>query len=288
MNAQQHIPVDDLAAYAASDLDATTAVAVEAHLVLCAQCRSDVEAITAATAALTGVDRPVMPTDVAARIDAALAAERVAPGADIVPLAPRRRRPSLAGIAAVAAAVALVAAIGVPFVTRGSSHKANTTAAPAKAVVTRRLSSNLDYTHTTLAATLRRALTGTSADNYAAGAGSGPQAPVPTVTPQERSGAATWTSGKFTADQTTDLYTNPARLAACLTSLATGLPAQAQTPVVVDFARFAGKPAVVVGFETVSEGQVRTDKLDVFVVGPRCGVTPGDDDVLDFARIPRP
>jgi hypothetical protein len=290
MNAQQHVPVEDLAAYAAGDLDATAAVAVETHLVLCAECRADVEAVTQASAALASVERPAMPADVAARVDAALLAAAAPPAGDIVPLHSKRRRPSFAGIAAVAAGIALVGAIAVPLLHGGSAKQSasNSARGAVEAPVTRRLASGLDYTHTTLAATLKNALSAPKSvsDVPVDGASGPPLAPVPapTSTPAQLNSGSEYSNHV----SLTALESDPARLAACVSSLATGLPAQAATPVVVDFALFAHKPAVVVAFPTVTEGKVRTDRIDVFVVGPACGLTPGEDDVLDFARIARP
>jgi hypothetical protein len=302
MNAEQHVPVEDLAAYAAGDLDATAAVAVETHLVLCAECRADVAAVNDATAALAALDHPAMPADVAARVDSALAAAAIAPGGDVLPLVPKKRRPSIAGLSAVAAGIALIAAITVPLVSRPHADKASTEAGKAApTVATRRLSSGLDYTHTTLAATLRNALAGrgprlaSGGDTPALTGGGGVSgAPGAVLAPPAATPAPTGSGGggEFALDARTQsekvIESDPGRLAACVTSLATGLPAEAATPVVVDFARYSGQPAVVVAFPTVTEGRVRTDKIDVYVVGPQCGLVPGDDHVLDFGRIPRP
>ncbi len=298
MNAQQHVPVDDLAAYAAGDLDPTASVAVETHLVLCADCRSDVDAITNATAALTALDRPVMPADVASRVDAALAAERATPLATVAPLAPKRRRPSFAGIAAVAAGLALVAAIGVPLVT-GGSDKPSTEAGRTNAT-TRRLSSGLDYKRGTLGATLTQALGGktkdvgdTAGSAPLAGGGAVPGAVSPVPTAPAASELAV-TSRELTTQRNAleVIEQDSGRLAACVEALSAGLaadtPVEARMPLVVDFATFAGQPAVLVAFPTVSQGDVRDDRIDVFVAGPRCGITAGDDDFLDFERIPRP
>jgi hypothetical protein len=294
MNAQQHVPVEDLAAYAAGDLDATAAVAVETHLVLCAECRADVDAVNNATAALAALDHPAMPADVAARVDAALAAAAIAPGGDVLPLVPKKRRgPSIAGLSAVAAGIALVAAITIPLVSRPHADKANTALGKgATTTTTRRLDSGLDYTHTTIAATLREALAGVTP----VAAGVGADAPGASLSPERGPVANPAPSGSGTEAELDarvefgekSIQTDAGRLAACVTSLATGLPAEAATPVVVDFGQYSGQPAVVVAFPSVIEGAVRTDKIDVYVVGPQCGLVPGDDHVLDFGRIPRP
>jgi hypothetical protein len=297
---QDHVPVEDLAAYAAGDLDATASVAVEAHVLLCPDCRADVEAVTAATGALRSLDPVPMPADVAARVDAALAAEArpapaTAPSATVLPMK-RRRGPSLAGIAAVAAGVALIGGIAVPLVTHGGGDKADSTAANAAheksgPAGTRRFASGLNYTHATLAQTLTRALTGATAPPVSAESVQVPAAAggttLPTTAPPSGQQAET---GKYVYDAAAPaavLADDPGRLAACITALADGAPVEGRTPLIVDVARYAGKPALVLAFPTVSKGRVTTDRIDVFVAGPKCGTEPGGD-VLEFARIPRP
>jgi hypothetical protein len=296
---QDHVPVEDLAAYAAGDLDATASVAVEVHVLLCPDCRADVEAVTAATGALRSLDPVPMPADVAARVDATLAAEAspapaAAASATVLPMK-RRRGPSLAGIAAVAAGVALIGGIAVPLVTHGGGDKANSTAADSARengpTATRRFASGLNYTHATLAQTLTRALTGATAPPVSAGSVQGPAAAggttLPTTAPPSGQQAET---GKYAYDAAAPaavLADDPGRLAACITALTDGAPVEGRTPLIVDVARYAGKPALVLAFPTVSKGRVTTDRIDVFVAGPKCGTEPGGD-VLEFARIARP
>lgn len=299
---EQHVPIEDLAAYAAGDLDATAAVAVEAHVLLCADCRSDVDAVNAAAAALAGVSSPAMPADVAARLDAALAAEDDDAHPTVVPMA-RRRRPSFAGIAAVAAGVALVGAITVPLLSSGGPPRSTSTAAldgadrEAAPAESRRLSSNLDYTHATLATTLASALKGATTqavtdsgtESTAGGTGATPRATVsaPPAEPAAGEAPVPMSGERLTTFSLESIQTDPARLAACLSTLTADFPAQGRTPVVIDFARFAGRPAIVMAFPTVTQGRVRNDRFDVYVVGPECG-TGTDAPVLDFQRIPRP
>lgn len=286
---EQHVPIEDLAAYAAGDLDATAAVAVEAHLLLCADCRADVDAVNAATAALAGTDRPAMPADVAARIDAALAAEDDDAHPVVTPMR-GRRRPSWAGLAAVAAGVALVGAIAVPLVTR-SGDPATTAAdmaSPERAVTTRRLSSDLDYSRATLAGTLLNALNGATGSPAPAAARAGAGAPaMPNTAPGGTAAPQNEAVTDVALTSTRSLEIDPGRLGACLAALSSELPANAKVPEVIDFARYEGQPAIIVAFPTVSRGRVRPGSLDVFVAGPRCG-TGEDANVLDFQRIRRP
>ena len=311
----QHVPVERLAAYAAGDLDATAALEVEAHVLLCADCRGDVEAVQRVAADLAAVPTVVMPDDVAARVDAALAAEAEAAadtGADtgagpqtpptlgIVPEGPvgdvlpmtRKRRPSFAGIAAVAAGVALVAGIGLPLLTRTGSPRttADSGAQPeGGTVATRRLESGLDYDADAPHEALLRALSGTrdaAVEVYVSAPGTA--ADQGSAAPKSAGGTAAARMEAMSA-ALNPLQTNPARLAACVTALAEAQPeGVGRVPLLVDFGTFEQRPALIVVFPTVRDGQVRPDRVDFWAVGPSCGVTPGDDDVLYFERFGRP
>lgn len=301
---EQHVPVDHLAAYAAGDLDATAALEVEAHVLLCAQCRADAEAVTRATAALASLEPVTMPAEVAARVDAALAAADAPAGpvGDVLPMVPKRRRPSFAGIAAVAAGLALFGAIGIPLLgggNGGDSGSPTALDAGREATGTKRLESGLNYTHGNIGDTLVLALGGSrdEAGVKRALRSAAPQAVSPDAAgaPAEpTSSGVGFTSGDTAAEVSAKSGTlarfqaDPGRLAACVAALADGLPAVAQTPLLVDFALFENAPALVVVFPTVRGSEIRPDRIDVFVAGPRCGITPGDDDVLDFARFQRP
>ena len=292
MSEQQHVPIEDLAAYAAGDLDAAAAVTVEAHVVLCAECRSDVEAVKAASAALAEVPAVTMPEAVAARLDAALAAERAparGPVADVLPMAPRRRRPSWSGAAAAAAGVALLGALAIPFVTGGGSRDGGSTAAGGgsadRAVGTRRLASGLEYSRGNVAATLDRALAGATTQFSDNAGGSEATGATPPGAPTPLSAAA---PGRASTTSVAPLRTDPARLAACLTEIVRDLPVAARTPLVVDFARFMGREAVVLVFPSFTNANAeRPGRVDVYVVGGGCGVDPGGD-ILDYQRIARP
>lgn len=304
---EDHVPIERLAAYAAGDLDATAGVEVEAHVLLCAGCRADVEALNHVARDLAEVEPVTMPADVAARIDAALAGADAPTGpvGDVLPMASPRRRPSFAGIAAVAAGVALVAAVSVPVLTGGRNTAEDAgSGAPAalgparEAAETKRIESGLNYTTDNLSPTLATALTrpayaaeGTAGDTSGAAPG---RVSAPPASPQAGSKAVSRppAAGPVTDVKTTSalrLATEPGRLAACLSGLAASqsLP-EARKPLLVDFARFEGKPAVVIVFPTEQRGRIRADRVDVWVVGARCGVTAGDEDVLTFARIEPP
>lgn len=75
-----HPSVDDLADLAEGLTDSpATAVALRAHLAGCPDCRDTLAALTEVQDLLGAVETPPMPTDVARRLDAALAAEAAAP-----------------------------------------------------------------------------------------------------------------------------------------------------------------------------------------------------------------
>jgi hypothetical protein len=306
---EQHVPVERLAAYAAGDVDATAAVEVEAHVALCADCRSDVDAVRRATAALAGLPPVTMPADVAARVDAAVAeADRATgPVGDVLPMTSRKRsRPSFAGIAAAAACLALVGAITVPLVSGGGGGSAERGArdlaagAPERAVETKQVSSGLNYTSKTVATTLARAA-GAPTDAVLSFRTSGsPVAAQPNSAPRADAGSSSPESEASGGQPAAAVPPPPAaglgalrqdagRLGACLASLAASQPnGLGTTPLLVDFARFNGDPALVVVFPTVSRGAVTPDRVDVWIVGPRCGLRSGDDDVLVFERTARP
>jgi anti-sigma factor RsiW len=311
---EQHVPVERLAAYAAGDLDAAAALDVEAHVLLCADCRADVEAVQRAATALASVESVTMPADVAARIDAALAAETpvtpgvpTAPAGNVLPMVSKKRRPSFAGIAAVAAGVALLGAISVPLLTGGGDKGTPTASGARDATHTRRLESGLTYAENGIDATLTRALRGVTAAPLladSAGEAAGPSAmPTPASTGVSRTSGKGATSAPAAvvagagapgaAFSLKTLQTDAGRLAACVTALAgTQETAEGKVPLLVDFARYRTTEgvteAVVVVFPTERKGVLRTDKVDVVVAGPRCGVTAGEDDLLQFARIDRP
>lgn len=281
---EEHVPIEELAAYAAGDLDAAGAVAVEAHVLLCADCRADVEALNATAAALASVPRVTMPADVAARLDDAVTQDRRAPLGDIVPLH-ARRRPSLSALGAVAAALLLVGAITIPQLTKPSRKSTTAASAPEAArhtnATTLRRSTGFAYTHDALAQTLGAAIGVAQQMSADHGVAASPTAPSPAPAGAPREGAMTYSTA------TKSLQTDPARLAACIATLRDGEVPEARVPLFIDYGTFAGKPAMVIVFNTIRDGAVRADRVDVFVTGPGCGAVEGGD-VLDFQRIPRP
>jgi len=186
--------------------------------------------------------------------------------------------------------VALVGALAIPFVTAGKDKPGSPAASAERedsallpnADGTRRLTSGLDYTPESLAATLDRALAGVTKQRAAAGA-----APMPSPSDVSLSVGGAKPSAVYAA-RLAALRTEPARLAACIEEVAAGQPPEGRTPFVVDFATFKGREALVLVFPAFdNDGKVRPNHVDVWVVGTGCGVEEGGD-VLEFGRIPRP
>jgi anti-sigma factor RsiW len=283
----EHVPIEDLAAYAAGDLDAAAAVAVEAHVLLCEDCRADVEGLKITATALAAVPRVTMPADVARRVDESYAGDRRAPLGDVVPMAPRRRRPSLSAIAAVAAGLFLVGAVGVSLRPHHDKKADTSAVGPEAAPVTRRLSSGLAYSPDALGPTLNRALSSTvqQTDSKAGGVSAPPAAPSATAVylGEQRDTAL--------APALRPLETDAGRLAACIAELREGYPEAARAVLLVDYGTFAGPagtaPAMVIAFPALTKGAIDPAKVDVYVAGAGCGVKAGGD-FLYFRRIARP
>lgn len=238
------------------------------HLAACPRCTEALADLERAQgpvrAALAALAPPEVPADLAARLDAALlrAREHELAGPRLVVPLPRAggRTPSwLLGSAAAVVAVAAVAVLGVGLVRAlsgggGSSSTSSGVAAAAASAPPASSSTGTDYGGpTALAAALPALLHGgASAPSAAALAG----AP---------------------ADALARLRT-PAGLADCLAGLVD--PAAPRPPVALDYARYAGAPALVVVLPAA-----RPDRVDVVVVGADC--TAADADARLHAELPR-
>jgi hypothetical protein len=243
-------------------------------------------AVTASLAALPAPEP--MPADLAARLDAALAAIAVESSATVLSFpidqarrsAPtdraRRRRlvMTIAGVAA--AAVAIVGGITVAIqlaprndtatTASGSADRneqAPTLAEPpglsADTAAPRTIASGQDYQPDTLGQLAKSDPFGTPAPSpAAAGPGSGQQA----TTPPRNSDAS-----KGAAPTPLQRLTDPAALADCLTAIGR---VHAGSPRLVDYANFEGRPAILV---LLRQGAIAT----VVVVGPDCGRDGADE-----------
>lgn len=279
----EHASIEELAAFAAGDLDAAARDRVTEHLAGCAECVGDVEALRRASTALAALPPVAIPVDVAAAIDAALEQERAgAPTTNVVPIARRRSTPWASGAVA-ASVIALVAGIGIS-VARQDDNGSRPTAADKGAVAaeaareTIRKETGQNYTRAALGTQVNDLLAPEALDS-----GAGTFAGSQTAPPGSAGGAAAPTVGRNSAKmaQLDRLRNDPAAFESCLQALRAELPAADRDvqPVAIDFGEFEGAPAVVILLP------FRDTSLDVWVVGKDC--TAADADLLYFARIRR-
>jgi negative regulator of sigma E activity len=283
--------LDLLADYAAGVLDRQSAAQVEHRLaadpVWAAALAELTEADSVVRAQLYAYghgEPPTMPADVAARVDAALAAEtrRMSGGAvvslDAARLARRRRVTRLA----LAAAALLVVGVGVPVAlkTAGSmTNNSGSTAAgqaqsgnaagvappqaPSLPGVTI-TASGRDYTTSTLADAARSApAPAPTAALTSSVTGSVTGAPGAAGDSAEKSAS---TPGSLSAGPA-GVLRDPVRLSACLAAITADHPGRA---VSVDYALFDSQPAVVVVVDQA------TGKL-VVAAGSQCGSNGADE-----------
>jgi len=265
------------------DLDALADLLVGAgtagqadHLRSCHTCTQHLADLDLAqapvTEALSALPAPKVPAAIAARL-AAATAPRAAASVVVLPLTPRRHRHRLAAAAGIAAAVVLTGGVALlAHAHRGTAPTSALSAArPAPPV--RRVATGTAYRATTFAAQLAPLLSGPAvADGTRTATGSAPGA---RATPRTGSGHP---AGRGVSPELAALQGTPA-LAACLSALT---PAnEPGLPLVVDYASYAGRPALIVALPSTRPG-----KVDVFVVGPRCAAA--DPDVRYFTRLARP
>lgn len=282
MTTPAHPPTEDLAAYAAGDLEHAAAGAVSAHVASCAACRDDVAALQRTVAELAALPLLSMPVDVISQVEHAVAAEHAPQplSATVAPLAPRRRSTSSRRwipVASAAAVVGLVGAVGLGTL-RGRAPQEDATASggtaqmsadPAGPVL---LASGVDYTAAALDGQVRGAL--------AAGSNTSLRREMESSTARSSAGAAdsaAEVSEPFKAQAAPNSAPElDAALRSCITELA-GSPDV--TPLLVDVATYARQPAWIVVLP------FRGDRVDVFVVRRDCRV--GNDALLLFKRVQR-
>ena len=279
MNAAWHPDADLLADVAEELADSASARRVEAHLTECANCHALREGLESVTVILGSQPIPRMPEEVSARVLAALAAEPqpMAGAATVARLSPARvarRRGRLRQGLAAAAAVAAIVGVGTVGVTvfreagvgrSASDDSASSTSAeefasgggpagPAAADAARsQLATGRAYTPGNLAVA--------AALLVSRGQALSDQAPA---APSREAPSAAAGDGDPRLGQLRD----PAVLSGCVSELTGGRQA---VPLIVDFATYEGRPAAVVVVPSPSP-----DRLDVFVVGPRCSSTDSD------------
>lgn len=249
-----HLDLDGLADVLAGE-GADTEVS---HLAGCPRCSAalmDLERAQAPVrAALAGLPPPAVPADLAARLDAALlkAHEQAA--------VPRLPRPAVRRQRVLAVAAGAVVVLGLGGLAFGLSRSAGTSLTTSAGSAVRPEAAAVPVVPTSSTGTdyaPRDALAGALP---ALLRGSGQQAASPAGDPLAR-------------------LRQPAELAGCLLALAG--PASSGVPLALDYARYAGAPALVVVLPGAAAG-----KLDVFVVGVGCRA--GADQTLLFARLTKP
>ncbi len=261
------------------------------HLRSCTTCArqlTDLEAAQAPVdASLAALPPLAVPAPLAAQLTAGDAATGRTAGSNVLPLAPARRatgarrreprgRPPWRAVTGIAAAIVLVSG-GAALLIRSDHHLSASSAKSsgaslARAPEVRRLATGTSYTAATLAIELPSLLVPAQAGSVQSGPG-----PASSRATSQAGAGATPAAGTVPAELAPLQGTSA--LAACLSALT---PAdQPGLPLAVDYARYGGKPALVVVLPSARPG-----KLDVYVVGPNCTAT--DADVIYFTRLAQP
>jgi len=282
----RHLDLDVLADVEEELVSPREAMEARAHLEGCGECRARLAQLRTTRALLTALPQDPMPDDVAARLDAALAAAADTSNT-IVPLNRRPRFWNTPAIAGVAAAVAILVLVGAVVVGNVSRHHPSTSSsaagagaakAPAgPAGTVKEWSTGTNYSSLSIIAARVPALVlGVPPATTALG-GAAPAAP--SASPSTSAAPDSVTQKSTTGFTQNDLRAFPAAVVACGRILAGDV---ATTPVAVDFARFAGKPAVIVVLPAVDHPETQ---LDVWVVRSTCSASAPD---LLFRRVSRP
>jgi hypothetical protein len=247
---------------------------------------------------LAGLSQPSMPTDVAARIDAALAvtaaAEPVVPllvGTTVVPLSTARSHWRSPRTFQIAAALVLVIGAGIVGVKAlaGTSSSESIAAAPGTAAGSAAPLTRSDHAYTTdsLADDVQQLVAGKLPTAAALAGGStaasaqqpGIPSPKGTVTSPDLGGGSTATNLRQSA-QLQDLTSSAAKLAPCIAALEEGI--SYVQPYAIDAGTFNGQPALIVVLPNAEDPK----SYDVFVSGPACGQNH-DDHLIAYVLVPR-
>jgi hypothetical protein len=270
-----HLGLDRLAELEEGLLAPDEEAAAQAHVRDCADCGARQAQLSGTRRLLSTLPAEPMPSEVSARIDAALTG---LPFTTIVPLAGRKRgwraHPTAAGLGAAAAVAALVAALVVgrtssrPSSTEDGSQALGAPDSTAAAIpLPPNSTTGTKYTFRNLGRTVPMLLAPAAALAVAPeGTNATPQ-PSPDAASADQPPAAL-----------NRLFTTPGALEACVRGIEGG-PAAA--PLAIDFARFAGAPAVLVVLPGLEAG-----KVDAWFVGPDC--TETDVDLLRYRSLPAP
>ncbi|GAA2119986.1 hypothetical protein [Actinomadura alba] len=253
-----HLDYEMLADLAEGIVNDDLAASATEHLADCEECRDRSAELADVSRLLAESAVPPMPEKLAARIDAAIAAESVST-ATVASLQARRGRRHLRMLSAAAAAIVVVG--GAVAVGRSAMESPSV---PADA-------------HNQIPAQERTDRSTSSS----AGASGEQSETAPKSAPQKLSGtypvARTGTDYQDTTvgTQITDTLrrgdlpvTQPTgQLSACVQRVAAG-----KQPVLVDVAGYAGRPATVI----VLPGSAGGSELDVWIVGSKCSVDTSD------------
>ena len=278
MTQPEHLDLDELADLSVGQAGADST----AHVRTCLQCTARLRELEVAAARVDGslqqLPDPPLPADLPQRLTAALARERRAGSASgsatVVPLPRRSRRvlPWAGGVAA--AAVLVTGGILLSHLSVGTSSKAGTgadrssaVAGPAVAQVpTSSTGSDYGRDGVALRAALPRLLHDAQATSpYALNAPTA-TAPLPATK-------------QSTPVRSLAALRTPPGLAACLSALQD--PADRTAPLALDFARFAGSPALVVVLPGTTPSV-----LDVYVVGSTCSAADAQVRLFVHATAP--
>ena len=240
----------------------------------------------------------VIPADVAARLDAALAEALLtgltnpeadvpaAAAATVVPITSARssrwRDPRILKVAAAVVLVLGGGALAVKAIS-GSGSSSTSTAAGARAPADEAFSydSAHAYTSDTLATDIRSLVAGslpkaavtTAPQGSAAGETPKPVGTSPGLSSSPGSGATV-------TKQLLDLTASVDTLAPCIAALEVEIAAV--TPYAIDAGTYDGRPALIVVLPNKEDPKV----YDVFVVGAKCG-QGNDADFIAYRRVPR-
>ena len=275
----EHLDLDQLADLDEDLLTPSETSAAEQHLAGCGACRQRRADIRATRALLTTLPSPSMPTDIANRIDAALAA---LPSTTIVPLTPKRRswraHPTMAGLGAAATVAALVGALVVartsshhPSSSGGAGEAAGATANPAPLALPPSTTSGTKYTASNLASTVP----GLLGPHTTMAVGTAPTSPSPGAV----TGVAPTKSTGVPAELTR-LYTSPTALQDCVRKVEEGGPLV--KPLAIDFATYQDKPALLIVLPPLSSAPAGT--VGAWFVGPNCD--GNFDDLQTYLTVP--
>jgi hypothetical protein len=291
--APAHLDLDALADALADDAADGTG-----HLAGCASCTSRLAELAAAesrvTGALAGLPAPGLPDDVAQRLTAALAAEPALSGsasASVTALPTRTaRRRWLPAAAAAGVLMVSAAGLGLAFLPKGGGDElasgAGLPALPTSA-------SGTDYAdEAAVAQVLPGVLDGTAGRAYSESSGESATRSTARTDGNGGGGSAAQTEQQdsaLTAQEPApaaaggdplERLRGPEGLADCLSALLPPGEPDVQ-PLGLDYAQFAGAPALAVVLPDPDPG-----KVAVYVVGPGC--TAQDESLLTFLRVDAP